>query len=164
MANKLILSKRYTLLNTHIRGSNAMPQGFHGLNRLWMNRPEMSAEANALFDHWLTTSETEVVLHGGGQKALEDLYARLVQIPSVPAGKFNESDDDLKGCCTVVTFVGSENVVAGGIVLRGNHIAPFQAVQYLTDNTIDVNGVSVQLTADEIFLATSVAYLPTFGG
>lgn len=48
-------SKRYSILNFYIRGSNVTPQVCHGLNRLWANKEDMTPEARSLFSNWVSS-------------------------------------------------------------------------------------------------------------
>lgn len=153
-------SKRYSIMNFYIRGSNVTPQVCHGLNRLWSSRSKMSVDAQALFNEWDETSEIEVILQGGKHKELEDFYMALTAIKSVPSAKFNEGQDDLCGVCTVVTFIASDRVVAAGDYLRANHALPATAADMLSTALIVINEETVQLTDDEIFLACNTAFLP----
>lgn len=152
-----MIAKRYTIFNKHIGGSNRLPQGFHGLNRLWSTKPTMSPEAQALLDEWSKT-ETEVVLMGGTDLELEALAQALGNISELPSAKFNEAD--LRDSCTVVTFVASDRIVSGGLELRGNNVKPFKAVDFLKTNTVGMHdGSRVQLTDDEIFVVVNIAFL-----
>jgi len=152
-----MIAKRYTIFNKHIGGSNRLPQGFHGLNRLWSTKPTMSPEAQALLDEWSKT-ETEVVLMGGTDLELEALAQALGNISELPSAKFNEAD--LRDSCTVVTFVASDRIVSGGLELRGNNVKPFKAVDFLQTNTVGMHdGSRVQLTDDEIFVVVNIAFL-----
>lgn len=153
-------SKRYSILNFYIRGSNVTPQVCHGLNRLWANKEEMTTEAKELFSNWASESEVEVILQGGNHKDLEELYLALSSIPFIPSAKFNEGQDDLCGTCTVVTFVASDRIVVAGGILRGKNIAPVDAFDYLMNNKIEVNTALVSLGSFEAFVASKVAYLP----
>lgn len=152
-----MLAKRYTIFNKHIGGSNRLPQGFHGLNRLHSTKGQMSQAAQDLLNEWCKT-ETEVVLMGGTDSDLESLAHALGNIPELPSAKFNEPD--LRDSCTVVTFVATDRIVAGGSELRGKRIAPFNADEFLNANTVSMpDGSSVQLTADEIFVVVNIAFL-----
>lgn len=153
-------SKRYSIMNFYIRGSNVTPQVCHALNRLWSGRSKMTVEAQALFAEWDETSETEVILQGGKHKELEDFYTALSAIKNVPSAKFNEGQDDLCGVCTVVTFIASERVVAAGEYLRANRASPATAADILSTALIVINEETFQLTDDEIFLACNTAFLP----
>lgn len=152
-------SKRYSILNFYIRGSNVTPQVCHGLNRLWANKEDMTPEAKSLFSNWVSESEVEIILQGGNHKDLEELYLALSSIPCIPSAKFNEGQDDLCGSCTVVTFIASDRIVVAGGVLRGNNIAPVAAFDYLISNKIEVNEEWVSLSSFEAFVASKVAYL-----
>lgn len=151
-----MIPKRYTIFNKHIGGSNRLPQGFHGLNRLWATKLKMSPEAQALLEAW-SQSETEVVLMGGTDQQLEALASALKNIPELPSAKFNEAD--LRDSCTVVTFVATDRIVAGGNDVRGFNIKPYEIEDYLTKNTVRMPGERVQLTPDEIFVVANIAYL-----
>lgn len=152
-----MIAKRYTIFNKHIGGSNRLPQGFHGLNSLHANVPLMSDEAKKLMALWCET-QTEVVLMGGSDEQLEALAAALSKISYLPSAKFNEAD--LRNSCTVVTFVASDRIVAGGLALRGYDIPPFKAEEFLKNNPIEIGeGETIQLTDDEIFVVANVAYL-----
>lgn len=153
-------SKRYSIMNFYIRGSNVTPQVCHGLNRLWSGRSKMSSDAQALFTKWDETSETEVILQGGNHKELEDLYTALSAIKNVPSAKFNEGQDDLCGVCTVVTFIASERVVAAAEYLRANRASPATAADVLSTAIIIINEERFHLTNDEVFLACNTAFLP----
>jgi len=152
-------SKRYSILNFYIRGSNVTPQVCHGLNRLWANKADMTPEAKSLFSNWVTESEVEVILQGGNHKDLEELYLALSSIPFIPSAKFNEGQDDLCGVCTVVTFVASDRIVAAGGVLRSKNIAPADAFDYLMGNKIEVFEEWVSVNKFEAFVASKIAYL-----
>ena len=150
-------AKRYTIFNKHIGGSNRLPQGFHGLNRLHSTKDQMSQAAQNLLNEWSKT-ETEVVLMGGTDSELEALAQALGNIPELPSAKFNEPD--LRDSCTVVTFVATDRIVAGGLEIRGNNVKPFKAVEFLKTNTVGLpDGSRVNLTDDEIFVAVNIAFL-----
>lgn len=150
-------AKRYTIFNKHIGGSNRLPQGFHGLNRLHSTKDQMSQAAQNLLNEWSKT-ETEVVLMGGTDSELEALAQALGNIPELPSAKFNEPD--LRDSCTVVTFVATDRIVAGGLELRGNNVKPFKAVEFLKTNTVGLSdGSRVHLTDDEIFVVSNIAFL-----
>lgn len=151
-----MIPKRYTIFNKHIGGSNRLPQGFHGLNRLHSTKTKMSPEAQALFVEW-EKSETEVVLMGGNDEQLEALAAALANITELPSAKFNEAD--LRDSCTVVTFVATDRIVAGGNELRGMNVKPYEAEDFLAKNTVRMQEGRVQLTPDEIFVVANIAYL-----
>jgi peptidyl-tRNA hydrolase len=153
-------SKRYSILNFYIRGSNVTPQVCHGLNRLWANKATMTPAADALFSEWVDTSETEVILQGGNHKDLEELYLALSSINTLPSAKFNEGQDDLCGSCTVVTFVASDRIVAAGDYLRSNRITPAEAFDVLTKTSILLNEQTIVLNSFEAFVASKIAYLP----
>jgi hypothetical protein len=153
-------SKRYSIVNFYIRGSNVTPQVCHGLNRLWENKATMTPEANSLFSEWVNDSETEVILQGGRHKDLEELYLALSSITSIPSAKFNEGQDDLCGACTVVTFVASDRIVAGGEYLRSNRILPADAFDVLSSMSITLNGQPIMLNSFESFVASKIAFLP----
>lgn len=150
-------SKRYSIFNKHIGGSNQLPQGFHGLNSLLSPKNKMSDEARALLTEWSTQSEVEVVLKGGTDEELEALFSALQEIDSIPSAKFNEPD--LRNSCTIVTFVASERIVAGGILLRGNRVSSFDAEEFLYNNPVKVGNDFVELTKDEIFVVVNTAFL-----
>lgn len=151
-----MIPKRYTIFNKHIGGSNRLPQGFHGLNRLWSTKDSMSPEAQLLLDEW-RKSETEVVLMGGNDEQLEALAAALANITELPSAKFNEAD--LRDSCTVVTFVATDRIVSGGNEVRGMNIKPYEVEEHLTKNTVRMPEGRVQLTPDEIFVVANIAYL-----
>lgn len=152
-------SKRYSIMNTYIRGSNVTPQVCHGLNRLWAGKDTMSPEANALFTEWVNNSEVEIVLQGGKHKELEDLYTSLKDIPSIPSAKFNEGGDELCFSCTVVTFVASDRIVAAGDYLRSHRASPATAFDVLEKASIVLNEETITLTASEIYVACNIAFL-----
>lgn len=151
-----MIAKRYTIFNKHIGGSNRLPQGFHGLNRLHSTKANMSPEAQALFAKW-EKSETEVVLIGGNDEQLEALAAALANITELPSAKFNEAD--LRDSCTVVTFVATDRIVACGNEVRGMNVKPYEIEDYLAKNTVRMPEGRVQLTPDEIFVVANIAYL-----
>ncbi len=126
------------------------------MNRLWSTKDSMSPEAQFLLDEW-RKSETEVVLMGGNDEQLEALAAALANITELPSAKFNEAD--LRDSCTVVTFVATDRIVAGGNDVRGFNIKPYEIEDYLTKNTVRMPGERVQLTPDEIFVVANIAYL-----
>ena len=152
-------SKRYSILNFYIRGSNVTPQVCHGLNRLWANKSTMTPEANSLFSEWVDTSETEVILQGGNHKDLEALYSALSSINTLPSAKFNEGQDDLCGSCTVVTFVASDRIVAAGDYLRSHKASPATAINVLDNASIILNEEIINLTTAEIYVASNIAFL-----
>lgn len=153
-------SKRYSILNFYIRGSNVTPQVCHGLNRLWANKATMSPTADALFSEWVATSETEVILQGGNHKDLEELYVALSSIHSLPSAKFNEGLDDLCGVCTVVTFVASDRIVVAGDYLRNHRIPPVDAFDTLLTTSLSLDEQPIILNSFEAFVASKIAYLP----
>lgn len=153
-------SKRYSILNFYIRGSNVTSQACHGLNRLWANKTAMTSEADTLFTEWVESSEVEIILQGGKHKDMEELYLALSSIPSIPSAKFNEGEDDLCGACTVVTFVASDRIVAAGDYLRSNRITPVDAFDVLTKTPIIMNEKTILMNAYEAFVASKIAFLP----
>lgn len=153
-------SKRYSIMNFYIRGSNVTPQVCHGLNRLWANKSSMSDAAVTLFTDWVDHSEVEIILQGGKQKELEEFYSVLTEIENIPSAKFNEGQDDLCGVCTVVTFVASDRIVAAGDYLRANRASPATAVEVLSKASIVLNDEFITLTDSEIFVVCKIAFLP----
>lgn len=153
-----MIAKRYSIFNMYVGGSNILPQGFHGLNSLWSNKDSMTPEAQKLFEHWAKESEVEVVLKGGDDNILEALYLALSKIPEIPSAKFNEPG--MRQCCTIVTFVASDKIVAAGLQLRNKRILPHEAESYLSVTEIIMPNGNVMLTANEIFVAANIAYLP----
>jgi len=153
-----MIAKRYSIFNMYVGGSNILPQGFHGLNSLWSNKDSMTPKAQKLFEHWAKESEVEVVLKGGDHDKLEALYRALSKIPEIPSAKFNEPG--MNECCTIVTFVASDKIVSAGLELRNKHILPHEAESYLLASAIIMPTGNMMLTADEIFVASYIAYLP----
>lgn len=162
-------SKRYTIFNFYIRGSNQMPQGLHALNNFWKNiiTNTFSKEATELWHEWAFNGETEITLQGGKNKEMEDLFDSLSQISHIPAAKFNESEDDAKGLCTVVSFVADERMISAMNHLRVNRISPAAAFSTLMENEIahiDPEKPAFTLTEDEALVASKVAFMPLATG
>lgn len=153
-----MIAKRYSIFNMYVGGSNILPQGFHGLNRLWSTKDFMTPESQQLFDHWAKESEVEVVLKGGDHDKLEALYLALSKIPEIPSAKFNEPG--MNQCCTIVTFVATDKIVCAGFELRNKRILFDDAESYLLKNAISMPTGNIMLTSEEIFVASNIAYLP----
>lgn len=150
--------KRYTIFNLYIRGSNQSPQACHALAQLFKNKDTMSAEAQDIFNNWLS-SDIEIMLQGGYHKDLEDLYTSLSNIPSLPCAKFNESMEALNGACTVVTFIANDNIVAANDYIRANRLTPYNAQTKLLEAQANREPSLVNLKYDEILVASKVAFL-----
>lgn len=156
--------KRYSILNKHIQGSNAIPQTAHGLNNLWVkySSGKMSDNAAALFKEWSESEhgQVEIVLRGGSHRSLTDLYDALVKVTNVPCSKFNETEDDLCGACTVVSFVATDRIVCAGNYVRANRLNPYNVEEWLKNAVInDSEGNEFKLTDDEIFIVSNIAFL-----
>lgn len=157
------MMRRYTIFNLYIRGSNQSPQACHALDGLYDKRDngEMSAEAVSLFKHWSKNSKVEIMLQGGYHKDLEDLYTALSKITSLPSAKFNESMEALNGACTVVTFVANDRIAAGGHYVRMNRVSPANINSLLEVSATDLGlDGGPNLTEDEVFVISQVAFLP----
>lgn len=150
--------KRYTIFNLYIRGSNQSPQACHALAQLFKNKSTMTEQAQSIFDSWLS-SEIEIMLQGGYHKDLEELYTSLSHIPSLPCAKFNESMEALNGACTVVTFIANDNIVAANDFIRANRLNPYNAQEKLLEAKNNREPSLLNLTYDEIFVASKVAFL-----
>lgn len=152
-------SKRYTIFNLYIRGSNQAPQACHALKNLFCKKDTMTQEAQTVFNQWLV-DEVEIMLQGGYHKDLESLYVELSKISNVPSAKFNESVEALNGTCTVVTFIANENIVAANDFIRSNRLTPANAYDELTKARLVGIESLLSLTDEEIFVASKVAFLP----
>lgn len=168
------MQKRYTIFNLYIQGSSQLPQACHGLNNLWKKVPTMSPEALELFNKWANESEVEILLQGGYNSSLEDLYAVLSNIENIPSAKFNESMEALNGACTVVTFIANEHIVAANNFIRQHRLTPANAVEKLGNTAFlmkdDKKTLTYQekdnthlmvdyLTEEEIYVASKIAFL-----
>lgn len=156
-------SKRYTVLNFYIRGSSQIPQSNHGMSNLWKKfvSKELCQQANELFDNWAFKAETEVVLQGGDDEAMEKLFAELDVIKHLPSAKFNEPG--LRGTCTVVTFVADERIVSGNNYVRNNRLTPANVVESLKGvlvEHVDAYKEPFVLTDDEIAVISKIAFMP----
>jgi len=156
-------SKRYTVLNFYIRGSSQIPQSNHGGSNLWKKfvSKEFCQQANELFDNWAFKAETEVVLQGGNDEAMEKLFAELDMIKHLPSAKFNEPG--LRGTCTVVTFVADERIVSGNNHVRNNRLTPANVVESLKGvlvEHVDAYKEPFVLTDDEIAVISKIAFMP----
>lgn len=156
-------SKRYTVLNFYIRGSSQIPQSNHGASNLWKKfvSKEFCQQANKLFDNWAFKAETEVVLQGGDDEAMEKLFAELDAIKHLPSAKFNEPG--LRGTCTVVTFVADERIVSGNNHVRNNRLTPANVVESLKGvlvEHVDAYKEPFVLTDDEIAVISKIAFMP----
>lgn len=151
-------SKRYTIFNKHVGGSNRLPQGFHVLNRLWATKDNMSKEAQKTLQQWAVESEIEVVLMGGTDSELETLFEAVNSIPEIPSAKFNEPD--MRDACMAITFVATDRIVVGSAEVRNRRIPSFETIAYLLDNEVSMpDGSMVKLTPAEVTVAASIAYL-----
>lgn len=156
-------TRRYTIFNLYIRGSNQSPQATHALNNLYKNRDKglMSPEAVDLFNHWANNCEVEIMLQGGYHKDLEKMYEALSRITALPCAKFNESMEALNGACTVVTFVANDRIAAAGHYIRQNRIPPAKVNELLSVSMEDLGlEAGSNLTEDEVFVVSQVAFLP----
>lgn len=159
----MAFSKRYTVLNFYIRGSSQIPQSNHGISNLWKKffSKELCEQADELFNNWAFKAETEVVLQGGDDEAMEKLFTELDAIKHLPSAKFNEPG--LRGACTVVTFVADERIISGINFARNNRFTPYNVVEELTGKEIDhVNPDESKfvLTDEEVFVVSKVAFMP----
>ena len=156
------MSRRYTIFNLYIRGSNQAPQACHALDALIELRDdgEMSQEAKDLYLSWRKESKVEIMLQGGYHQALEDLYSALQGIPSLPSAKFNESMEALNGACTVVTFVASDRIVKAAHFARNNRFTPANIVASLGSADVAEIGIESKLTDDELFVIQQITFLP----
>lgn len=160
-------AKRYSILNKYIRGSNIPPQVVHGLNNLWkdFNEDLMTPEAKSLFSDWAFNSEIEIHLQGGGHAELELLFEKIKSLKNVPVSKFNESEEELKGACTIVSFVASERIVAANNYIRLQHVPKkdvFSVLSNLSAEDLDLNPhYFFALTENEIFVASYISKLHT---
>lgn len=157
--------KRYTIFNFYVRGSNQSPQAAHGLNNLWKKSlTHKDKVAVDLFYEWANNHEIEIMLQGGEDEDLENLYTALSGIEGVLSAKFNEVG--LRNACTVVTFVASEAIVAGVNYVRGNRLNPYNVKENLSNSTTGFweNNrdwpLTRPLTESEIEVVSMVAFLP----
>jgi len=155
-------TKRYTIFNLYISGPGQSPQACHALNNLWKSMSEKKANPTAkeLFFDWAYNSEVEIMLQGGYAAVLLKLYDALQKIPEIPSSKFHESEEALNGACTVVSFVASERIVKTGNFIRSNAWTPFNCAKNLAQANIEDMGIDSPLTESEIFVASTVAFLP----
>lgn len=173
--------KRYTIFNFYIRGGNQLPQGCHVLNNLWKqidSCPDQVAVAN--FKDWAFNHETEVVLQGGDDEKLENLYTALSNIKGILSSKFNEPG--IRNACAAVSFIATSRIVAGVNFARENRLNPatikealeccvfHPSIQdpkkielidrhYLPDSDYKQDKYS-ELTSDEILVISNIAFLP----
>ncbi len=156
-------TRRYTIFNLYIRGSNQSPQATHALMELVKKRDSgaMTQEAKDLFNHWANKAMVEIMLQGGYHADLEKLYEALSKIPSLPSAKFNESVEALNGACTVVTFVANDRIAAAGHYVRMNRITPAKINDLLVVSAqeLGLEG-GPNLTEEEVFVVSQVAFLP----
>lgn len=156
-------TRRYTIFNLYIRGSNQSPQATHALMELIKKRDNdaMTQEAKDLLNHWANKSMVEIMLQGGYHADLEKMYEALSKIPSLPSAKFNESVEALNGACTVVTFVANDRIAAAGHYIRQNRITPARVKDLLYVSMEDLGlEAGPNLTEDEVFVVSQVAFLP----
>lgn len=163
MSNQM---KRYTVVNSYIGGSNILPQTLHGINDLWLNYSTQmfSKEASENWIDWAKNGKTEVVLTGLDHAGLEKMYESFSKINDIPIVKFNESMEAMNGCCTIVSFVVSENIVSAGFYARNARLNPYNIAQELKNVLIphcNTNLPDFVLTEEEIEVVSQIAFLPT---
>lgn len=163
MSNQM---KRYTVVNSYIGGSNILPQTLHGINDLWLNYSTQmfSKEASENWIDWAKNGKTEVVLTGLDHAGLEKMYESFSKINDIPIVKFNESMEAMNGCCTIVSFVVSERIVAGGFYARNARLTPYNVVEGLSGASIphvDQSLPDFVLSDEEIEVISKIAFLPT---
>ncbi|MBX9839496.1 MAG: hypothetical protein K2X69_14420 [Silvanigrellaceae bacterium] len=173
--------KRYTIFNFYIRGGNQLPQGCHVLNNLWKqvdSCPDQMAVAN--FKDWAFNHETEVVLQGGDDEKLENLYTALSNIKGILSSKFNEPG--IRNACAAVSFIATSRIVAGVNFARENRLNPANIKDALersvftpslenpkkiemidrislNDNDYKIGNFS-EPSEEEIFVISNIAFLP----
>lgn len=160
------LMKRYTVVNSYVGGSNILPQTLHGINDLWLNyaSKKFSKSASENWINWATNGKTEAVLTGLDHAGLEKLYADFSKVEEIPVVKFNESMEAMNGCCTIVSFVVSEKIVAGGFYARNARLTPYNVVEGLQGvliPNINKDEPGFVLTEEEILVISKIAFLPT---
>lgn len=72
---------------------------------------ELSRDQNQLFQDWASQHKTIIILNGGNQISLIDLFTLLDMMPpysDLHYGAFREDFVSLNGCLTCVGFVASE--------------------------------------------------------
>ena len=163
MSNQM---KRYTVVNSYIGGSNILPQTLHGINDLWLNYSTQmfSKEASENWIDWAKNGKTEVVLTGLDHAGLEKMYESFSKINDIPIVKFNESMEAMNGCCTIVSFVVSENIVSAGFYARNARLNPYNIAQELKNVLIPHCNTDLPdfvLTEEEIEVVSQIAFLPT---
>lgn len=165
-------AKRYTIVNKYIQGSNVGPQVSHGLNNLWKQAFKSSGLAQERFLDWANNSEVEINLKGGGHKDLEDLYDKLSSFEDIPVAKFNESEDELRESCTIVTFVATDRIVAINDYIRLNRITydkdkAFEQVKHLSNRELNLIvsdefiDESAEISEDEVYIGSYISRLPS---
>lgn len=160
------LMKRYTVINSYIGGSNILPQTLHGINDLWLNYTtnKFSKEASKNWIDWANHGKTEVVLTGLDHAGLEKMYECFSKFNDIPIVKFNESMEAMNGCCTIVSFVVSENIVSAGFYARNARLNPYNIAQELKNVLIPHCNTDLPdfvLTEEEIEVVSQIAFLPT---
>lgn len=151
--------RRYTIYNFYVRGSNQAPQACHALSNLYKSYSQMTEVAKNLFDDWSFNHETEIMLQGGDNTYLEELYTKLQNIKDIPSAKFNESEKALKGVCTVVTFVANKKIAIANEYVRKNGLIQSQVVEDLKKIDFKSLGLDESLTEEEIFVVSVIAFL-----
>lgn len=159
-------AKRYTLINNHIGRGSLFSQNNHALHELWKKYAldQMTDGEKKAFMAWGANPESEpieVILEGGVHGDLEDMYDVLVKVKDLPAAKFNESQRDLCGACTAVTFVASSRIVAMNNFARFNGFTYANAFEKLKEMTAQELGFDggVNPTEEEAFVASKIAFM-----
>lgn len=155
--------RRYTLLNFYIRGSAQMPQAMHALSALNSKclNGKMTEAEKALYMQWNGPDGVEVVLQGGEDGDMEDLFNALSKIEGLPCAKFNESQRALKGVCTALTFVANEKIATLNQYVRFNRKSPADLAAWLKTPIDDVcKEVGFDFSWEELFVVSEIAFLP----
>lgn len=95
----------YSIVNQYITVIHAGIQTAHAQHELFLNYPQRTGPGADLLWDWALEDKTIIVLEGGYQSNLEELYESMRQIETLPSAKFHESKDALNGALTAIAIV-----------------------------------------------------------
>lgn len=104
----------YCIVNQYIAGLHAGIQSAHAIGEMAMSLrgDDYTATASEWYEQWLCADKTIIVLDGGYQSNLENLYELMHVCKSYPHGRFYEEKEALNGALTALAIVLPEYMYA----------------------------------------------------
>lgn len=102
--------RMYCIVNQYIAGIHAGIQSAHAIHEMFLRYPQRFCQAsNQLWD-WASEDKTIIVLNGGYQSKLYELYGFASTCEDIPISSFKEEQDSLNGALTAIAMVLPEYI------------------------------------------------------